>query len=111
TTASARSAEPLGARRQLPVRRRPVLALHEEIDWAATAGITQGYADGTFHPADPVSRQAMAAVSQRLYDLTAGTHAVRSTVTAASTTATTFTNVPLTSVTVTIPPGTTGRIL
>jgi glucose/arabinose dehydrogenase len=31
------------------------------IEWAYAMGITQGYADGGFHPSSPVSRQAMAA--------------------------------------------------
>ena len=37
-----------------------------EIDWLADAGITEGYADGTFRPTAEVSRQAMAAFLHRL---------------------------------------------
>ena len=37
-----------------------------EIDWAATVGLANGYADGGFHPAAPISRQAMAAFLYRL---------------------------------------------
>ena len=36
-----------------------------EIDWLADTGITGGYADGGFHPAAAVSRQAMAAFLHR----------------------------------------------
>lgn len=37
-----------------------------EIAWAADAGITEGYPDGTFRPSRPVSRQAMAAFLYRM---------------------------------------------
>ncbi len=37
-----------------------------EIGWLVSQGVTQGYADGTFAPAAPVSRQAMAAFLHRL---------------------------------------------
>jgi hypothetical protein len=37
----------------------------EEIEWVATEGITEGYADGTFRPSLPVTRQAMAAFLHR----------------------------------------------
>lgn len=33
----------------------------DEILWAAANGVTTGYADGTFRPTEPVSRQALAA--------------------------------------------------
>ncbi len=36
-----------------------------EISWMAATGLTAGYADGTFRPAAPVSRQAMAAFLHR----------------------------------------------
>jgi hypothetical protein len=36
-------------------------AFSTEIDWLAARRITTGYADGTFHPLAPVSRDAMAA--------------------------------------------------
>lgn len=36
-----------------------------QIGWLAAQGITTGYADGTYHPAEPVSRQAMAAFVYR----------------------------------------------
>ncbi|MCC5953242.1 MAG: S-layer homology domain-containing protein [Acidimicrobiia bacterium] len=39
---------------------------HDDIDWMADAGITGGFADGTFRPTDNVSRQAMAAFMRRL---------------------------------------------
>ena len=40
-------------------------AFHDAIRWAAAEGITTGYGDGTFRPASPVSRQAMAAFLHR----------------------------------------------
>ena len=39
----------------------PSHPFHTEIAWLAQSGITGGYADGTFRPTLPVSRQAMAA--------------------------------------------------
>jgi Tol biopolymer transport system component len=39
-----------------------------EISWMADQEITGGYADGTFKPAAPVSRQAMAAFLHRFWD-------------------------------------------
>ena len=37
-----------------------------EVEWVAREGIAQGYADGTFRPAAPVSRQAVAAFLHRM---------------------------------------------
>lgn len=37
-----------------------------EITWMKTTGITSGYLDGGYHPADPIARQAMAAFLHRL---------------------------------------------
>ncbi|RIJ77016.1 Xaa-Pro dipeptidyl-peptidase [Nakamurella silvestris] len=37
------------------------------IAWAAEAGVTTGFPNGTFKPADPVQRQAVAAFLHRLY--------------------------------------------
>ena len=42
------------------------LATCKEIAWAAGAGITTGFVDGSFRPAAPVSRQAAAAFLSRL---------------------------------------------
>ncbi len=39
-----------------------------DIQWLASDGIAEGFADGGFHPADAVSRQAMAAFLHRLAD-------------------------------------------
>lgn len=39
---------------------------YREISWLAQSGITTGYADGTFRPAAPVARQAMAAFLYRM---------------------------------------------
>jgi hypothetical protein len=36
------------------------------IEWMAQAGVSEGYADGTWQPAAPVTRQAMAAFLQRM---------------------------------------------
>jgi hypothetical protein len=36
-----------------------------EVEWMRKAGISEGYEDGLFHPASPVSRQAMAAFMHR----------------------------------------------
>lgn len=41
-------------------------AFSDQIAWMADAGISEGYADGTFRPDDPVTRQAMAAFMERL---------------------------------------------
>jgi hypothetical protein len=38
---------------------------HDDIDAIADAGITAGFADGGYHPSDPVTRQAMAAFMHR----------------------------------------------
>jgi hypothetical protein len=38
---------------------------HADIDWAVDHAIVNGYADGKFHPADPVSRQAATAMLHR----------------------------------------------
>jgi hypothetical protein len=43
----------------------PSKPFHDEITWLASTGITNGYPDGTFHPDDDVSRQAMAAFLYR----------------------------------------------
>lgn len=39
-----------------------------EVGWAVEAGITEGYGDGTFRPGAALSRQAMAALVDRLPD-------------------------------------------
>ncbi|CAN7189421.1 S-layer homology domain-containing protein [Arthrobacter sp. LjRoot14] len=45
---------------------RPGDAFHREVSWAAAAGITTGYPDGTFRPRAAVSREATAAFLYRL---------------------------------------------
>lgn len=40
---------------------------HREINWMAAAGITTGYDDGTYHPMEPVRRDAMAAFLYRFH--------------------------------------------
>jgi len=41
----------------------------DEIEWMAATHVSNGYPDGTYRPNDPVTRQAMSAFMQRLYDL------------------------------------------
>lgn len=43
----------------------PQSPFYREITWLAQTGITTGYRDGTFRPADPISRGAMAAFLYR----------------------------------------------
>jgi len=43
----------------------PLVPFCAEIQWLQALHIVTGYADGTFHPYDPVSRQAMAAFLRR----------------------------------------------
>ena len=44
----------------------PFSPFKEEVAWMAAAGVTEGYADGTFHPFDNVTRQAVSAWLHRL---------------------------------------------
>ena len=46
----------------------PSNQFHADIDWMVDNGITNGYADGTFKPTAPVSRQAAAAFLHRYND-------------------------------------------
>lgn len=39
---------------------------HDDIGWLADSGVANGFPDGTYHPSDPVTRQAMAAFLRRL---------------------------------------------
>lgn len=41
----------------------------DEIEWMASTGISEGYADGTYRPSDPVTRMAMSAFMQRAAEL------------------------------------------
>ena len=45
---------------------------YASIEWMRYAAITNGFADGSYHPADPVTRQAMAAFLHRLATHLAG---------------------------------------
>jgi hypothetical protein len=38
---------------------------YREIAWMAQAGLAEGWGDGTFHPSEPISREAMAAFLHR----------------------------------------------
>jgi len=41
-------------------------AFYTEVTWLASSGVTTGYADGTFRPGNPVTREAMAAFLYRM---------------------------------------------
>jgi hypothetical protein len=43
----------------------PTHHFYDEIAWLADSGIASGFSDGTFRPAAPISRQAMAAFLYR----------------------------------------------
>ena len=40
-------------------------AFYKEVTWLAQSGVTTGYADGTFRPGNPITREAMAAFLYR----------------------------------------------
>jgi hypothetical protein len=42
---------------------------YKQVEWLASTGITGGFNDGTFKPANPVTRQSMAAFLKRFSDL------------------------------------------
>lgn len=83
---------------------------YEEIEWMASTGITEGFPDGGFHPSDPVTRQAMSAFMQRLYDLQEET-VIASADTSSSTSSTTFTPLPGSTITLEVPPGAEARVI
>lgn len=43
----------------------PDAAFYDDVEWLSDSGITTGYADGTFRPTSPVTREAMAAFLYR----------------------------------------------
>ena len=43
---------------------------HHDIDWMAANGIANGFDDGTYRPAEPLTRQAVAAFIHRLSNAT-----------------------------------------
>jgi hypothetical protein len=81
----------------------------DEIEWMAGKKISEGYPDGTYRPGDPVTRQAMSAFMQRLYDVQDDLSW-----TAANTTSSTFSisyvDLPGASTSVIVPPGTWANI-
>jgi hypothetical protein len=88
---------------------------HDQIDWMSDTGITTGFPDGTFKPNANVTRGQMSAFMFRLYNLQAGLKSidVGDGGDAGGTTGNidTWVTVPGASATVTVPAGTTGRIL
>ena len=84
---------------------------HSEISWLEGTGITKGYADGGYHPGEPVTRQAMAAFLKRLYNLNAGLTASTFTANAEEPTTDQVWADTGASVVVAIPAGTQGRLL
>ena len=84
---------------------------HDDISWLAGTGITKGYGDGGYHPTDPVTRQAMAAFMKRLYNINAGLTASAYVEHPTSPSENRVWTDAGVSVVVTIPAGTTGRIL
>lgn len=84
---------------------------HSEISWLAGTGITQGYADGGYHPSDPVTRQAMAAFLKRMHNVNAGLTASTFVANPANPTTDEAWVDTGASVIVTVPPGTQGRLL
>ncbi|MCC5952438.1 MAG: S-layer homology domain-containing protein [Acidimicrobiia bacterium] len=89
----------------------------DEIEWMADTGISTGFPDGTYRPAEPVSRQAMSAFMQRLYDLNVGngntsqqTQATFNVTSLSTGAGGGWTNIPGVSNPIVIPEGTTGRV-
>jgi len=82
----------------------------DEIEWMAASGITNGFPDGGYHPSEPVTRQAMSAFMQRLYDFQ-GDLAVAHGDNSVTTSSLTFTPLAGAEATVEIPPGGDGYIL
>jgi hypothetical protein len=82
---------------------------YEEIEWMAQVGITQGYPDGGYHPNEPVTRQAMSAFMQRVYDLQED-FAIDSSISSDVFTTTTFTALA-DPIEVRIPPGVDGYVV
>jgi hypothetical protein len=88
---------------------------HDQIDWMSDTGITTGFPDGTFKPNANVTRGQMSAFMFRLYNLQAGLKTI-DTGEGGSAGGTdgnidTWVTVPGASAVVTVPAGTTGRIL
>jgi hypothetical protein len=84
---------------------------HDHIDWLADTGITGGFPDGGFHPNEAVQRQQMAAFMARSYNLVSGLTTVDTGSGGGASGIDTWTNVSAASAQVTIPNGTSGRIL
>lgn len=76
----------------------------DEILWMSTTEITQGYPDGTYRPNEPVTRQAMSAFMQRLYDVQEDSDWASSNV-SSETGSTAWLQIPGASVQVKVPPG------
>ncbi len=84
---------------------------YDEITWMESTGISTGYPDGTYRPGDPVTRQAMSAFMARLYNLQAGLTSIKTGTNGIGTDKKDSTWQTVDSATVTVPPGTTARVL
>jgi hypothetical protein len=89
----------------------PSNPFYDEINWMAATGITTGFPGNEFHPTEAVSRQSMSAFMQRLYNVNAGLTSVDTLANGPSNDTETYANVAGLSTSVTIPAGTTGRIV
>jgi hypothetical protein len=83
----------------------------EDIYWLAQTGVTTGYADGTFRPEEPVTRQQMAAFLHRFHQLDDTVHATPETGGPFTTSSPTWVQVPGAQVEFTIPQGMDGTLL
>jgi hypothetical protein len=72
--------------------------------------VSEGYPDGTYRPGDPVTRQAMSAFMQRLYDLQDDV-AVAQNGNPTTVTALSFTPLTGSTVAIEVPPGTSAYVL
>lgn len=89
----------------------PSHPFYDEITWMEATGISTGYGDGTYRPAEPVTRQAMSAFMARLFNLQAGLTSIKTGANGIGTDKKDSTWETVDSTTVTVPAGTSARIL
>lgn len=89
----------------------PSNPFYDEINWMGATGISTGFPDGSYRPTEPVTRQAMSAFMARLYNVQAGLASVKTGANGPDADTDTATWTTVDSTTVTVPSGTTGRIL